>query len=151
MFLIRSDNGAQLTHTRASSRFDAFMRASLAAFPAGTTLRQLTRDVDLVCSDDDGAPPTTPVSIRSGSRLVGVEPDQLAISTAGSSRFWKGRGWTVALDQRPDSGYVVMQHPGADYELFMQVSGDRRMISLGGSTPCVPPPPLIPPPISEPG
>ena len=130
---------APKTYEQASTQIHAYMRESVRAFPPGADLRLLTPDVSTPCSENDGAPPSTPVSILPGAVVSGVSADQYDGLLDSFVTFWKQRGWQVGLDQRPTSRYVVMKRPNTDYELGLQVSADGHRISLHGNTPCVPP------------
>ena len=127
------------SYAQASSRIHAYMRESMQAFPPEAGLRLLTPDVDVPCSDNDGAPPSTPVSILPGGVVTGVGAGRYDGMLDSFVAFWRKRGGQVGLDQRPTYRYVVMRRPDIDYELGLQVSADGHRLSLQGNTPCVPP------------
>jgi hypothetical protein len=129
---------SHLTHAQASAQIHAYMRQTLAALPHGADLQPLTSDVDVICSDDDGAPPSTPVTIRPAARLTGIPATDFGTTIDSFVAYWRAHDWRVTLDQRPKDQYVVMKN-NTGFELFLQVSDNRQMLSLGASTPCVPP------------
>lgn len=129
---------AHLTHAQAAAQAHKYMDETLSAFPQGTGLTPVTADVDAPCSDDDGAPASTPVVINAASRLTGVDAGQLAGVLTAFVSHWKGRGWRVQTDERPKSQYVVMRN-GDGYELSVDLNEAAGTASLGASTPCVPP------------
>lgn len=129
---------SHLTYDQAQTQLHENLKQSLRAFPGGARLTPRGPDNPLPCSDSDGAPPSTPVSIQSWNWL---EP----VATSGNDQYvtafvhyWTGQGWTVSVDQRPKDQYVVLTSKSG-FEMFMQLSVDGAKVTVGGASPCVPP------------
>lgn len=63
---------SHLTYQEAQAQLHENLKQSLRALPAGAKLSLMAPDIPLPCSDSDGAPPSTPVSIESSNWLEGL-------------------------------------------------------------------------------
>lgn len=132
-----SSRGTQLTYSQAQLNVHGYANQSLQALPAGATLAQLGPDNPLPCSDSDGAPPSTPVSIQSAFWINGLGTADNERYVSDLVNYWKGQGWRVTTDHRPDDQFVVLESAG--YEVVFQLTVDHARLSIATTSPCVAP------------
>lgn len=111
--------------------------ASVKILPSGVRLEPLSAPFPVVCSDDDGAPDSTPVSVRADYFVTGLpaSDNRAHINTLVS--HLTETGWTIFADQRPKEDFVSVKKSG--FGLAFQLSADGNKLGLTASTPCVPP------------
>lgn len=129
---------SQLTYSQAQVKVHGYARQSLQALPAGASLAPLGPDNPLQCSDSAGAPPPTPVSIQSVFWVHGLGEADNERYVSDLVTYWKGQGWRVTTDRRPDDQFVVLESAG--YEVVFQLTVDRARLSIATTSPCVAPP-----------
>ena len=129
---------SHMSYDQASAQVDAYVKQSLAALPAGSSLTSRGSPVPLPCSDSDGAPASTPVSVQSDYWVDGI-------ATSGNEKYlddfvtyWRSKGWQVSLDRRPNIQYVVLASSDG-FEVVMQLTPDGSRLSVSGASPCVAP------------
>lgn len=129
-----------MTYDQAQAQVTARVKESLGVFPSGGTLKRLGPGIELPCSDSDGAPDTTPVSIQPGFWIEGI-------GTAGNRKYlsdfvsyWTAKGWQLSLDGRPKIQSVGMTSKDG-FEVVMQLTFDGARASVTGGSPCVRPKP----------
>ena len=108
---------------------------SASVLPTGARLR-LALDSDVPCSDSDGAPPSTPVSIQASWDVLGVPSSGVSHAIADVVRFWLKQGWQVTTDERPGDQFVTLASNG--YEVVLQAAPEGRF-ALSTTSPCVAP------------
>ncbi len=128
---------SSLTYDVASGEADKFAQASLKLLPAGAKLDPLGDPIAVPCSDDDGAPDSTPVSVQADYFVVGIPAAQNRSNLDALVKHWRGAGWSVRSDKRPQDQFVSLQKSG--YGLVFQLTADGGRLGLSTTTPCVPP------------
>jgi hypothetical protein len=126
-----------ISYTQAQDQAHRNAQQSLQALPAGATLRGLGAGNPVPCSDDDGAPPSTPVSIQTSYWVEGVDAADNKKYVTALVAYWRGKSWSVNADQRPGDQFVSLSSD--DYGVTFQLTGDGARLSIATSTPCVAP------------
>ena len=124
-----------LDYDTAHSNAVSHARRSASVLPSGARL-SLALDSDVPCSDSDGAPPTTPVSVQASWDVLGVPSSGVRQAIAGVVRFWRQQAWQVKTDQRPGDQFVTLASNG--YEIALQAAPEGRF-ALSTTSPCVAP------------
>ena len=133
----RASTSSSGGYTRAAGQAHRNAERSLQALPAGATLRALGAGNPVPCSDDDGAPPSTPVSIQTSYWVEGVDAADNKKYVTALVDYWRGKGWSVHADQRPGDQFVSLSSDS--YGVTFQLTGDGARLSIATSTPCVAP------------
>lgn len=127
-----------VTFSQAKAQVAAHVRESLAALPGGAGLHPLVVDNAVPCSDSDGAPPSTPVSISSDYGVTGLNASGNSGYLGSFVAHWQNKGWRVRRDDRPGSNDVVLQNE-AGFQVEISTTPDGARLSIGSSSPCVAP------------
>lgn len=132
-----TDVTSSLSYEQAAAQADAHARESLSVLPQGARLDQLGGPNPVPCSDDDGAPPSTPVSINSDYFVTGLDSSRNATYLEELVTHWKRMGWNVKADNRPADQFVSLEHAG--FGVVVQLTPDGSSLGLSTTTPCVTP------------
>lgn len=126
------------TYSQARAQVHAYLTQALDSLPAGATLSAAVPDNPVPCSDSDGAPASTPVSINATAWVAGLPNPNLTAYLQLFVDYWVRHGWKVSADQRPGDQFVALGSPDG-YHVVMELTVDGKRASISGSTPCVAP------------
>lgn len=126
-----------LTYPQAAAKIHHYARESLSALPSGAALHALGPDNAVPCSDSDGAPPSTPVTVQADYWVDGLDRSGNLGHLDKVVAYWQSKGWHVTSDKRPGDAYVVLASAG--FQVVVQLTGDGSRLGLSTTSPCVPP------------
>ena len=126
-----------VTHAEATRRIHALAQQSLQGLPSGSRLTSMGPDSPVPCSDSDGAPPSTPVTIAAVYWVSGPADARPADLLGRIVDCWRGQGWQVKNDLRPRDQFATVASGG--YAVNVQLTADGSRLSLSAESPCVPP------------
>ena len=127
-----------LSFHQAKGRVAQLVQQSLTHVAPAATLRPIVVNNTIPCSDNDGAPPSTPVSISSDYWIEGLGEADVGHVVTAFVDHWTSRGWSVRRDDRPGSYDVVLQEDDG-FQVEISSPPNSVRISLGSSSPCVEP------------